>query len=121
MRLYIRACNAGSKTACDNAGQNYLSGLGVAKDEALGLTYLERACFGGRFVACLEGDSDAEMKRNASRHLRMASFACSAGRAGACNEAADAYAPGGYASPDPGKAAEFRAKACALSRSACKK
>jgi hypothetical protein len=119
-RLYVRACNAGSKTACDNVGTNYLSGLGVTKDEGLGLTFIERACFGGRLQSCVGGDSDAEMKRNAARHLKMADFACTARKVGACLQASEAYSPGGYASVDPSLAASYRAKACAIGKSACK-
>jgi hypothetical protein len=119
--LYIRACSAGSRAACENVGTTFLSGLGVPRDEDRGLGFIERACFGGKYAACLGGDSDAEMKRNHARHLKMAEFACRSGYTGGCTEAAEAYAPGGYAPPNPAKVAELRGKACALNKSACGK
>ena len=87
-RYRLRACELGSVEDCGDAGSNFLSGAGVAKDARRGITLLTRACEADHGSACFalsgaykEGDG---VKADARLALELKEKACRLGAAVEC-------------------------------------
>jgi TPR repeat protein len=77
-------------TGCGDLGWAYFQGAGVAKDEAKGFAFSERACRAGNSGGCLNTAVQYRLglgvERNVARALAIAQHACDAGRARGCSE-----------------------------------
>jgi hypothetical protein len=101
---YIKArCAKGAADACERVADLYHNGdLGVPRDDAEALRYLERSCTGGHEPAC-------------ARSLTALGKRCAAGQHTRCNDLAELYRRGTWpATRDFERAAELYTQACKL-------
>lgn len=85
---FRRACAGGVAGGCNNLGLMYASGLGIPKDGARAVEFLEKGCEGGELRACANvgsryvlGDGVA---KDPERGERLIQHACKGGVAEAC-------------------------------------
>ncbi|MBL9016213.1 MAG: sel1 repeat family protein [Myxococcales bacterium] len=113
----IRAACSKHKHAqsCTELGALYLTGNGVAIDEATGLTALDGGCSAGELWACSNlGIQLGRAKDSAETGVTLLDKACTGGIAHACFHLALALHDSQFVPRDPPRAAKLAVKACDL-------
>jgi len=101
--------------ACMELGALYITGNGVAVDEATGLTALDGACTSGELWACSNlGIQLGRQKDSAELALTLLDKVCKAGIAHACLHMGLALDEGSHLPRDAARAAKLLEKACDL-------
>jgi TPR repeat protein len=93
-----RDCDAGNAEACDDLGDKYFRGFGVARDESLAARLFERACELGNADGC-DGlaycyRSGRGVPKDDTRATSFYQKACDGGRENSCLVLATAYERG---------------------------
>jgi TPR repeat protein len=101
--------------ACMELGALYITGNGVAVDEATGLTALDGACSAGELWACSNlGIQLGRAKDSAEMALNLLDKVCTAGIAHACFHLAITVYDGKFVARDLPRAVKLSLKACDL-------
>ena len=102
--------------ACNNLGNAYSKGKGVAKDPNKAAQFYQKACDGGIMVGCTNLGSNYQKGEGVAKDLDKAAQlyqkACDGGEMFGCGNLAHAYETGEGVAKDPNKAAQFYQKAC---------
>jgi len=84
----VKRCDKGDSASCARAGLMYRDGRGVAADETLAWSYLDRACAAGDALGCAELGplylGDEGTRRDVGRAADLARAACDAGDGHGC-------------------------------------
>jgi hypothetical protein len=111
--LYAGACTLGSATACYRQALHLHDGVGVAKDQALGMSLLAKTCEGMKHAdACALLGALAMKSKDWAKAASRMQVACDAGSVTGCLTRGMLHDQGKGGAKDPAAAAQLYAKLC---------
>jgi serine/threonine protein kinase len=114
--LLDQACKNGSSESCQDLGNMYHDGHGVAKDDSRAVALFGKACNAGLAKSCvnlgIHYSEGSGVPKDDARAMALYAKACDAGDAVGCSNLGNIYATGRGVAKDDTKAAALYSKAC---------